>query len=318
MAYENYSKEELLRRIDYLETVIFLLQEERDQEETLDYAWTGNLGRWYWEIGSNEVICNAKKYEAIGYSKDEVPKDIGYEFFTEKLHPEDYEPVMQNMREHLTGQRKAYEVEYRIKAKDGSYKWYYDRGVITKREEDGSPKLLAGIVFDITKKKEMEEELEKLALLDSLTQIMNRRTIFEFLENETKRAERDQHSISVLMFDIDHFKDINDKYGHAMGDRVLIEVAALIKEEIREIDGLGRYGGEEFLVVLSGSDLDHAFLVAERIRHRVAQNQFENGIRVTISGGLSAYKNQSLYDLVKEADKNLYVSKEKGRNCVSC
>ncbi len=110
----------------------------------------------------------------------------------------------------------------------------------------GKPLLLAGIVFDITNQKSLEAELERLARMDDLTQIMNRRTIFEFLENEIKRSLRDHHKFSVIMMDIDHFKKVNDNYGHVLGDQVLIEVAGLMGEEIREIDGLGRYGARSF------------------------------------------------------------------------
>lgn len=182
----------------------------------------------------------------------------------------------------------------------------------------GKPLLLAGIVFDITNQKSLEAELERLARMDDLTQIMNRRTIFEFLENEIKRSLRDHHKFSVIMMDIDHFKKVNDNYGHVLGDQVLIEVAGLMGEEIREIDGLGRYGGEEFLVVLSGTESSEAFQVAERIRNRIAGHVFASGIRVTISAGLSIYHGQDIHKLVSQADENLYRAKEGGRNCVNC
>ena len=100
------------------------------------------------------------KVEAIGYTIEELPDKIPYSFFTDKLHPDDYERVMENMSLHLEGSTPVYEVEYRIQAKDGSWKWFYDRGKVTKRSEDGTPLFSAGIVFDVSKQKSKVENLD--------------------------------------------------------------------------------------------------------------------------------------------------------------
>lgn len=127
-----------------------------ENEEQINFSWTGNLGHWYWDVKNNEVRFNDLKALALGYTKEELPEKIDYQFFTDKLHPDDYEGVMQNMRDHMMGLTGVYEVEYRIRTKEGRWKWFYDRGKVTRRDAAGKPVFLAGIVFDVTRQKEQE------------------------------------------------------------------------------------------------------------------------------------------------------------------
>jgi PAS domain S-box-containing protein len=157
MEYESLSRDELIQELLHANALITQFFHERDDD--IQLAWTGNLGHWYWDVKKNVVRFNWLKVKALGYSEEEVPKDVGYEFFTEKIHPDDYAYVMENMEEHLKGATDVYEVEYRIQAKDGSWKWYYDRGAVTLSDDEGQPLLLTGMVFDITEKKLKEEAL---------------------------------------------------------------------------------------------------------------------------------------------------------------
>lgn len=161
MALKDLSKEQLISKIKSYESLIDQMKKDEKEELTLNFGWTGNLGRWYWEFENDIVRFNKLKVETLGYKIDEIPNNIGYRFFTDKIHPEDYDKTMKIMREHLSGERKVYEVEYRIRTKEGNWKWFYDRGKITKRDSQGRPLLLAGIVFDITQRKEMEKKLEQ-------------------------------------------------------------------------------------------------------------------------------------------------------------
>ncbi|NLE25022.1 MAG: PAS domain-containing protein [Clostridiaceae bacterium] len=197
MKYADYSKKQLLDRIEELEILNNELLTEKEQETKLEYAWTGNLGQWYWNIKTNAVTFNPLKVTALGYDKSEIPEQVTYQFFTDKLHPEDHEKTMNVMLNHLHGKANVYEAEYRIRTKDGKYKWYYDRGRITQYDDEGKPVLLAGIVFDITEKKEMEIDLkEKNELLaeqattDGLTKLSNHRTIIEQLKSEIDKNIR--------------------------------------------------------------------------------------------------------------------------------
>lgn len=155
---------------DELEKSLSISTAFNNQNELSDFPWIGNLGHWCWFVVENKVYCNDGKINAIGYTREDLGGEIGYEFFTQKLHPDDYSHVMENMTKLLIGESDFYEVEYRIQAKDGSYKWFYDRGKITQRTKDGKPVIIAGIVFDITSQKDMEEKLiaasEKLRKLN--------------------------------------------------------------------------------------------------------------------------------------------------------
>lgn len=166
------------------------------------------------------------------------------------------------------------------------------------------------------------EEIHRMAVTDGLTQAANKRALDEFLDREMSRARRYQRPLSVLMIDIDHFKNVNDTFGHLTGDLVLREMAAVVKPRIRREELFARYGGEEFAVVLPESDGDGARELAETIRAMVADHPvvFEGRtIRITISIGVGAFdrdKHRGPSDLLKTADANLYAAKAAGRNCV--
>lgn len=164
-------------------------------------------------------------------------------------------------------------------------------------------------------------ELEKANRQDGLTKVLNRRYWEEQLKQEIHRAQRYKHSLSLILFDLDKFKDLNDKYGHLGGDFVLIELAAYIGTLLRDSDLLGRYGGEEFGIVLPDTPLEGALEVAERIRKAVAEHPMlfnQQTIRVTLSMGVSEFHASHLLhdDLIREADMALYDAKRAGRNSV--
>jgi len=121
MDYMKWSREKLIERIDELTLLSAQLLRERNQESRLDYDWTGNLGHWYWNIKTNSVTFNPLKVTTLGYELPEDGSPVPYQFFTEKLHPDDYEPTMNAMRDHLSGTIHVYEVEYRIQAVDGTW-----------------------------------------------------------------------------------------------------------------------------------------------------------------------------------------------------
>lgn len=153
------SKEELLKENALLKRINKQLKEQIFQDDFTKYPWLGNLGHWYWDYQANIVDFNPLKAQALGYEMDEIPEHPGFQFFTEKLHKDDYEKIMSQMRAHLKGEIPVWEVKYRIQAKDGSWRLYYDRGKVTQRDSNGKPLFLAGMVFDIT---EDEEYLTKL------------------------------------------------------------------------------------------------------------------------------------------------------------
>ncbi len=165
------------------------------------------------------------------------------------------------------------------------------------------------------------EEIYRMTIVDGLTQIHNKRYLYEALEREVIRARRHERELSVVMFDIDFFKRINDQYGHLAGDYVLRELAKVVQGRIRRDEVFARYGGEEFVIVLPETPLPGATALAENLRARCAENSFvfqNERIPVTISIGcaLLSPDDKTATDLIQRADEKLYEAKRSGRNRV--
>ncbi len=166
-----------------------------------------------------------------------------------------------------------------------------------------------------------KEELERLANFDSLTGLYNRQAILGKLRELVNRTKRYKEEFSLSMLDIDHFKKVNDRYGHLTGDEVLEKIATLIRQNIRNTDVAGRYGGEEFIIILPQANLSSALVVAERIRivieNAEMKDSAENVFAITVSQGLSGWEpGEDVHSLISRADEALYTAKENGRNRV--
>jgi diguanylate cyclase (GGDEF)-like protein len=218
------------------------------------------------------------------------------------------------MRDHLKGITEAYEVEYRIQHKDGHYLWYYDRGVVTKRDEKGMPIVLQGIVFDITETKKIEDRLRFLSERDALTNFYNRRTFFEDLE---KRTQQEKTPFSLIMFDVDHFKLINDQHGHLIGDEVLRRLSAYVLTHKHTLDHAYRYGGEEFFLILDNQSLEEAKQIAQDLHQGISKIEMPLIGHMTVSMGVAHHRaHESIDDLVKRVDDLMYEAKRSGRNTI--
>jgi diguanylate cyclase (GGDEF)-like protein len=167
-----------------------------------------------------------------------------------------------------------------------------------------------------------QKKLQEIAIHDTLTGLLNRYEILNVLQDEFHRSSREEKFMSTVMLDIDFFKNINDTHGHDVGDEVLVEVASRLKKTLRRYDKVGRYGGDEFLVVLPNCDMRNATRISERLRRAVCGEKIETeagSLCVTISMGCaSTEKNStpSIENLVKFSDKAMYHAKNMGRNCV--
>lgn len=163
----------------------------------------------------------------------------------------------------------------------------------------------------------MRNLAETKAITDKLTGLFNRTVIDSLLQIEMDRSNRNNKPLSILVFDIDHFKKINDKYGHDKGDYVLKTVADIVKITLRKSDYIIRWGGEEFLVILPETNLENAINVAEKIRFNIENYNFKNIGKVTVSLGATEIKKGENFDhAFKRADEALYMAKNKGRNRV--
>ncbi len=173
---------------------------------------------------------------------------------------------------------------------------------------------------ELTYQNRIIEKLHVQATVDSLTQIKNRATFDEFLNKSIKAYRESGESLSLIIADIDHFKDVNDNYGHVVGDRVLEAMAVKLKVSLRSADFISRYGGEEFGVVLLKTNLASAIVVAENMRNAVETTVFSvegNKLRITVSFGCAEISEGDTADsLIKKADKQLYLAKKAGRNIV--
>jgi len=159
--------------------------------------------------------------------------------------------------------------------------------------------------------------LERKVYIDSLTNIYNRAYFEEGLDKEIARVNRENTYLSLIILDIDFFKNINDTYGHQVGDDILIEIASLIGDNTRKTDIFARWGGEEFVKILPNTNLEKALIVAESLRKKIEEHNFSNNIKITCSFGVSEFKSDDdKHKLVKRADKALYLAKENGRNKV--
>ena len=166
-----------------------------------------------------------------------------------------------------------------------------------------------------------KEQLERLANFDSLTGLYNRRAILGKLHELVNSANRYKEDFSLIMLDIDHFKKVNDRYGHLTGDEVLEKIATLIHQNVRDTDIVGRYGGEEFIIILPQTNLSSAWVVAERLRSIIEKTELKSStgttFSITVSQGLAGgERGEHAYSLISRADEALYKAKEKGRNCV--
>ncbi len=238
--------------------------------------------------------------------------------FASIIHPSDRPQVEQEVNQALA-QHRSFAMEYLIRRKNGSLIWVWEQGQAVTI--DGMD-YLEGIVLDINQRKLMEQELERMAMHDPLTGLYNRREMEHQLQDELKRARRYGRPLSVLWLDIDHFKAVNDRYGHPAGDEVLRQLSSLLLTHVRSVDYAARYGGEELLIVLPELDQQEAMEMAERLRKlvEITRIRVASGERVgvTVSVGVASFPldGQDPAGLLSKADAAMYLAKQNGRNRV--
>lgn len=321
--YTEFSRDELLHRVLELEAFVRELMHQHEEEHPLHQAWGRDLSHYYWNVQRDTVLLDPKRADVFGIDAEVLAEPVDTALVLERIHPEDREAVLADKVELVSGDRDRSEIEFRAQDASGAWRWYHDRAAISRRDEQGAPVVVSGLLFDITHFHEVQEELsaanERLtrrAETDGLTGIANHRTLVERLMQELVGAELNDRPVSVALFDIDSFKRVNDTRGHLVGDSVLVEVGQILLESVRDGDIVGRYGGEEFLVVMPGTALAHAAVVAERIRERVAEHHFSEELRLTISAGVAEAQGGSHTELIGRADVLLYAAKDAGRDRV--
>ncbi len=327
----------------------------QEADETLNHLLDVIVeGTWDWDANTGHVDRSPGWYRMLGYEVGVFQKNV---FTWENvIHPEDYDRVMKHFELYTSGKIDRYCIEYRCKKADGEYLWIVDRGKVVKYNADGSVARMIGAHLNIHEQKmaqnelikknqllkegnvslekiirkkadelerknqELEEkikEVEYISNMDPLTEIANRKKFETELEKEISRSKRYGHPLSLVIFDIDFFKQVNDTLGHKTGDTVLQKLCQLVKQNIREVDFFARWGGEEFSIIFPGLAFESALSATEKLRMLVSDYQFGQNLSVTCSFGVSKYlKGDSVDVLFRRADEALYRAKELGRNRV--
>jgi len=299
-----------------------LLSQERLRLEQI--IASTQLGTWEWNITDGHLILNDRWASICGYTLNEL-QPISIDTWNKLAHPDDLQNSEQALQRHFRKESEYYECECRLRHRDGHWVWVLDRGKVIEWNSDGTPRLMFGTHADISAHKEMEEKIREASIRDPLTNIFNRRFFFDQLQICLAETERTHVPFSIAILDIDFFKRINDQYGHPAGDQVLIDFTRIIASQIRTYDLLGRYGGEEFIILFRGIGEQTAL---ERVRHILDTVRsaiiYHNSatITFTFSAGVVGSDNLSnmhcsLETLIDLADQRLYFAKNQGRNRVN-
>ena len=268
--------------------------------------------------------------EITGYGPDQ---GASIDAWLEIVHEDDVEMVRTSIARLVSDPECSLELEYRVVRRDRRIRWVrsYDRHYTT---DDGSVQIVQMLILDITDRKQQEEKLREanerigeqnrllaqLARTDALTGMLNRRAMQEHLEREILLMSRGGACFSVLLIDLDDFKGVNDRYGHRAGDQVLIHLSTVLSRHLRVSDVQARWGGEEFMVLFSGTACEAALNVANKLRLRFAEHPAiidGREISVTFTGGVvEAVEHDTVDTLFARADTALYQGKNAGRNRV--
>jgi len=281
------------------------------RKQYLELSENAPVGILKCDKSGNITFANQKAIEILGSTEKEE---------TMKINLLNYPPLVdRGLSKHLETCLKdnalgVFEMDYESRSGKNIYIRFHIKPFSDKNEVIGAQVILD----DITEMKSLEEELRRLSLTDPLTNTYNRRYFIQKLEEEIDRIQRqgcDQICISLL--DIDHFKNINDCFGHDSGDLVLNELTETIKKRIRKIDCLARWGGEEFIILLPCTKVNEALLLIEELRKSISKMKSPVDSGVTASFGVAEYRPGDTVDsLINRADRLMYAAKEAGRNCV--
>ncbi len=276
-----------------------------------------NAVLWAFDWEARQVLYVSPAYERIfGRSAGLLLADVNE--WRDSIYPDDLDYAERSLASVL--EKGAVEDrEYRIIAADGQVRWLSDKCFVNRQAQPLERLIIVGIAEDITEKKRLETELQRLATTDVLTQSSNRRHFFESAHREFEQARLQGLSLSFLLLDIDDFKQVNDRYGHPEGDQVLQRIAESGRAVLRRGDLFGRIGGEEFAAVFPGCPPQVAQQIAERLQREIQWLSFTHdgqAYGVTVSQGLTnmTEADESLDNLFARADEAMYQAKRQGKN----
>lgn len=294
------------------------LEQEAERNRTLLKTVLSNVGAAIYMKDSDRrfIYVNQKTCEILGMRYDEV---VGKR--DSELMPSEEAKRFEELDQVVLDSGERQVAEETFPDQTGRLRRYLSTKVPIK-DDNGSVSSYIGFSHDITEFLELKEKFQRLATTDELTGIANRRHFIEIAERDFAAARRELRPIALIIFDIDHFKLVNDEWGHAVGDRVLVDVARTCAESVRQSDFMGRIGGEEFAVVLPNTSLEEATSLAERLRIRVEELTCETdrGIaidpRISLGVAQAEASTADFNETMRCADDRLYEAKRSGRNTV--
>ncbi len=314
VSYATYYLQRLNRRLAEAQVTL------RGSEERLRLALGAASQGWFdLNVKSGNISVSEEYPKILGYDPTEFHTNL--QEWKDRLHPEDRDAVMVAFRDCMSNGGPT-SMEYRRQTKDGNWIWLSSVGKITEWGPLHQPLRMIGIHTNITNHKLLEIELKRQAHIDYLTGISNRGRFMELAEQELNRAVRYGNPLSIFMMDIDYFKRVNDTHGHKVGDIVLKKLAEICQQTLREVDVIGRLGGEEFAILLPETGIGEAAEAAERLKEAIENTKvpLESGLplQFTVSIGVSSLtsKEDNMDVLLNRADQALYQAKNAGRNRV--
>jgi diguanylate cyclase (GGDEF)-like protein/PAS domain S-box-containing protein len=293
------------------------MQALRDSEQRWQFALEGARdGVWDWNLTTNEVFFSRQWKAMLGHEEHEIAHDL--QEWDKRVHPDDKAGAYADIEKHLKGETPYYQNEHRLRCKDGTYKWILDRGMIVSRDASGKPTRLIGTHTDITERKQAEETIHELSLVDDLTGLRNRRGFFVLAESQLQLARRLGRTAVLYFADLDGLKRINDELGHAEGDRAIAATADILRATFREADIMARLSGDEFVVL--ALETPHADTAASVQRLEDHVNEYNRNARrparLSVSVGVAQAgpeSTESLNELLSRADADMYRVKQQRR-----
>jgi len=304
--------------------IIDITDRIRDQQEMLKLHSTIEESELLFKTLTESALAGIFLYrETFLYANDAFAKMTGYALGELKnmtpmdlVAPQEQAFIQERVAARLKGELQDQIVYQDLKmvTRAGESRWFYIAISTVKFRGEWTG---LGTAIDMTERKMMEKKLEYVAQTDALTGLYNRLRFDDIIQREITFGKRQDIPLSIIYMDIDFFKKINDKYGHDIGDMILKEIAFIIRDVLRVSDYPFRWGGEEFIILCPSTTLNEIKVLAERLRERIAENNFSIQKKVTVSIGLTQYQDgESVDEMIKRADKALYQAKECGRNRV--
>ncbi len=284
-----------------------------ENHERFSLAVSGSAdGIWDWNVEHNIVYFSPTFKQMLGYAENDVEFTSKISSWKEKIHPDDYPAYVGAMLDYLEGNTSYFFCEHRIKTKSGDYIW----GLIRARahfNQYEEPTRFAGSLTDITERKQFEQKIHHQALHDSLTGLPNRALLEDRLRGALAFAARNNDQVTVLMMDLDRFKEINDTLGHFVGDSVLIDVATRVSALIRESDTLARFGGDELVMILPDTSMEQAMVLISKIMSVFQAHFHIDGknlmVQCSIGGAVFPEDGTDSEILIQRADVAMYKAK---------